>query len=235
MTQNRSFAVMQQRTEAHDSLDDFPTPPWATRAIVRLIAGKMQGVHASMPSWAAREPCANRGYMWKPLTEFFPVVHGSDIMDYGAGFAQLDYLMPGEMVPAHATFMNPPFRLAEQFIEKSFETPLWRLSAVLIRTSFLEGTGRYARLYGVRPPTLVAHFSERVVMVKGRLLDPDVPIWNAKNEKMERPTTATSYSWLVWIADVEPLPTAWIPPCRKALTRPGDYPALTARELGPAS
>jgi hypothetical protein len=33
VTQNRSSAVMQQRSEPHDSLDDFPTPPWATRAL----------------------------------------------------------------------------------------------------------------------------------------------------------------------------------------------------------
>lgn len=34
MTQNTSHAVMAQRVEAHDSLDDFPTPPWATRALL---------------------------------------------------------------------------------------------------------------------------------------------------------------------------------------------------------
>ena len=38
MTQNRSSAVMQQRKEPHDSLDDFPTPPWATRALCEVIA-----------------------------------------------------------------------------------------------------------------------------------------------------------------------------------------------------
>ncbi len=36
--QNRSSAVMQQRSEPHDSLDDFPTPPWATRALCEYIA-----------------------------------------------------------------------------------------------------------------------------------------------------------------------------------------------------
>ena len=39
MTQNRSHAVMQQRHEAHDSLDDFPTPPWATRALMECVLG----------------------------------------------------------------------------------------------------------------------------------------------------------------------------------------------------
>jgi hypothetical protein len=38
--QNTSHAVMAQRSEAKDSLDDFPTPPWATRA---LIEGQKAG------------------------------------------------------------------------------------------------------------------------------------------------------------------------------------------------
>ena len=39
MSQNRSSAVMQQRSEPHDSLDDFPTPPWATRALCQHLQG----------------------------------------------------------------------------------------------------------------------------------------------------------------------------------------------------
>ncbi len=39
MSQNRSSAVMQQRSEPPDSLDDFPTPPWATRAICEFLKG----------------------------------------------------------------------------------------------------------------------------------------------------------------------------------------------------
>ncbi|MGH8525505.1 MAG: SAM-dependent methyltransferase, partial [Gammaproteobacteria bacterium] len=31
--QNTSHAVMAQRLEPKDSFDDFPTPPWATRAL----------------------------------------------------------------------------------------------------------------------------------------------------------------------------------------------------------
>jgi hypothetical protein len=37
VSQNRSSAVMQQRSEPHDSLDDFPTPPWATRALCEFL------------------------------------------------------------------------------------------------------------------------------------------------------------------------------------------------------
>lgn len=234
MSQNRSSAVMQQRREAADSLDDFPTAPWATRAIIRLLHPILDAHHGEWRrQWTAREPCANRLHMVKPLQETFGDVRASDVCDYGEDYPLLDYLFPGMMMEAEATFMNPPFKIGEEFIHRSFQTPRWRMTAAIVRTAFLEGIGRHTRLYSQRPPTIIAHFSERVVMVKGRLLDPDVPIWNPKTEKMEKPTTATSYSWLVWIKDVEPLPTAWIPPWRKALTRPGDYPPLTVRELRP--
>ena len=35
--QNTSHAVMAQRVEPKDSADDFPTPPWATRALVEHV------------------------------------------------------------------------------------------------------------------------------------------------------------------------------------------------------
>ena len=37
--QNTSHAVMAQRVEPKDSADDFPTPPWATRALVEHVLG----------------------------------------------------------------------------------------------------------------------------------------------------------------------------------------------------
>lgn len=37
--QNTSHAVMAQRYEAADSPDDFPTPPWATRALIEHVIG----------------------------------------------------------------------------------------------------------------------------------------------------------------------------------------------------
>lgn len=237
MSQNRSSAVMNQRVEAHDSLDDFPSPPWSVRALLRLLEPILEHHYSDARndwhSWTAREPCANRLHMVKPLAEQFAEVRASDVCDYGHDYPLLDYLFPGMMMEAEATFFNPPFKLAEQFVWRSFDTPSWRLTAALVRTNFLEGEGRYRRLWSVRPPTLVAHFSERVVMVKGRLLDPDIEVWDWTNRKLRKPSTATAYCWIVWIDGVEPLPVQWIPPCRKRLTRPGDYPPLTDYELPP--
>lgn len=208
MGQNRSTAVMQARAEPHDSLDDFPTPPWATRALCEFLRREGQDTGAMI----VREPAANRGYMVRPLRESFGRVEASDVHDYGMGWAVEDYLFPGngERV-VNWVITNPPFRLAVEFIDKALRTTLDGV-AVIVRAAFLEGIGRYGRLFACRPPTDVLQFTERVVMHKGRL--------SADG------STATAYAWLVWrhAARAEGATRLrWIGPCRKRLERPGDY------------
>lgn len=206
MSQNRSTAVMQRRAEPHDSLDDFPTPPWATRALCEWISERgMLGGETS-----CREPAANRGHMVKPLREYFASVEASDIHDYGAGFPQADYLFGPDPEPVDWTVTNPPFRLAEQFIERALRTSRHGV-AVIVRSAFLEGVGRHVRLFRPHPPRLILQFSERVVMHKGRL--------------SPNGSTATAYCWIVWVPSAMRVPTefGWIPPCRKRLERAEDY------------
>ncbi|QFQ87331.1 methyltransferase [Paracoccus kondratievae] len=205
MNQNRSAAVMQQRVEPHHSLDDFPTPPWATRALCQWLGGVEALSHL-----LCREPAANRGYMVAPLREYFADVDASDVHDYGVGFPVRDFI--GMEIPGRVdwTITNPPFRLAEQFIARALDTSEKGVG-VIVRSAFTEGVGRYQRLFSLCPPTDILQFTERVVMHKGRL----------------SPTgsTATAYSWLVW--DKSAAHTCrfgWIAPCRKELERDSDYP-----------
>lgn len=211
---------MQQRSEPHDSLDDFPTPPWATRALCEVLqnqADELLGgdrpAHAPT-TWPlrCREPSANRGHMVAPLTEYFGSVEASDIHDYGAGFAQRDYLF-GPMGMTDWTITNPPFRLAVQFIQRGLETSRCGV-AMIVRSAFLEGGARYRDLFSVSPPSHVWQFAERVVMHKGKL--------SAKG------STATAYCWLVWEKGeytpwLKGTRFGWIAPCRKRLERESDY------------
>lgn len=207
MSQNTSHAVMAQRHEANDSLEDFPTPPWATRALFEWLD---RGRYAAR--WmSCREPAANRGHMVRPLREFFSQVEASDIHDYGAGFPVRDFLWPAPKQAVDWTITNPPFRLAEAFIVEALNTSRCGV-AMLVRSSFLESVGRYERLFRDTPPAFVLQFTERVVIHKARL--------------SATGSTATSYSWLVW----SPGPLCltrfeWLPPCRKRLERPEDYDA----------
>jgi hypothetical protein len=205
MTQNRSSAVMQQRSEPHTSLDDFPTPPWATRALCEDLHSR----HL-IQNQTCREPAANRGHMVRPLEEYFDFVPRSDIFDYGAGYPVQDYLFGPAPSPVDWTITNPPFRLAEQFIERALETSHIGV-AVIVRTAFLEGVGRYKNLFTKHRPKAVMQFTERVVMHKGKL--------SAKG------SSATAYCWIVWehrhLGQTE---FGWIAPCRKRLERASDYP-----------
>lgn len=205
MSQNSSTAVMQRRVEAHDSLDDFPTPPWSVRAMLDKV-GVRKGVYSC---W---EPAANRGYLARGLRETFRSVYCSDVHDYGAGFDVHDFLQPYLPQPIHSIdwiITNPPFRLASQFIDRARKIAS-RGVAVIVRSAFLEGGERYRELFKATPPTLILQHCERVPMVKGRY-DPMA-------------SSATAYSWLIWNLAEPTLSSRfdWIPPCRRHFMREGD-------------
>ena len=180
MSQNTSSAVMQQRSEPHNSLDFFPTPPWATRALIEHV------LKDSVSGRSCWEPACGEGHMVRPLAEYFARVVGTDVHPYGYGDI-VDFLFPHPSRGADWIITNPPFRLAQQFISQARQKAREGV-AMLVRTSFLEGGARYRELFSINPPSVIAQFAERVPMVKGRY-DPDA-------------STATSYCWLVWSHEV---------------------------------
>lgn len=203
--QNMSHAVMSQRVEPADSRDDFPTPPWATRALLEHIIG-----HQNIGQMSCLEPACGAGHMAKVLKEYFAEVETADAYPYGYGEVS-DYLESDYSVGEFDWIItNPPFRLAEDFIIRSLQTAKHGV-AMLVRSVFLESVGRYNRLFQQHPPSMFAQFVERVPMVRGRL--------DAKA------TTATGYAWMVWEqGNLDGPKVVWVPPCRKTLEKPGDYP-----------
>lgn len=220
MVQNTSHAVMAQRTEARDSPDDFPTPPWGTRALIEYIilpAGPLS-------KKTCLEPACGAGHMARPLAEYFGSVDSSDAFDYGYGPVRDFLAHPYECGRFDWIITNPPFRLAEEFAIRALQIAREGV-AILARTVFIESIGRYEHLFRDRPPTVFAQFTERVPMVKGRL--------------DRKASTATGYAWLVWRKPLETTAPrlAWIPPCRKTLERETDYTEVAtprACYIGPA-
>ena len=211
MSQNRSSAVMAQRVEAPDSLDHFPTPPWATRALCEWLIS--QGVAPAMLNcW---EPACAEGHMSRALAEYFGRVYASDVHAYGDNDIA-DFLCPDPIV-RHADWIitNPPFRLAQQFAVKA-DAHAKSGFALLVRTAFLESAERYQTLFRDKAPSDILQFVERVPMFKVRL--------------DRHGSTATAYCWLVWRKNMHGAPFSrtttfdWIPPCRKRLERDSDYP-----------
>ena len=203
-SQNKSSAVMARRFEQQSSLDDFPTPPWATRALIQHVLTDT----GALSTQSCMEPACGRGYMASTLNEYFKIVQSSDIHDYGFGQVK-DFLALSSDIKYDWLITNPPFNLAESFIRKGLSHVNVGL-AVLVRTMFIEGIGRHTRLFSVKPPCIVAQFSERVPIVKGRI---DATA-----------SSATGYAWLVWkVGQHSSCELIWVPPCRKILERPDDY------------
>lgn len=189
---------MASRTEEADSLDFFPTPPWATRALMEKVLSESYWFGVNTTCW---EPACGEGHMSKVLKEYFSEVISTDIANYGYG-GRMDFLgHPGETLGADWIITNPPFNLAERFAARRNGCSM----ALLVRTAWLEGSGRYERLFSVDPPSIVAQFTERVTMVKGKLAGKGV-------------SSATAYCWVVWAQEkAQQTLLRWIPPCKKAL------------------
>lgn len=219
MTQNTSHAVMAQRIEALDSLDDFPTPGFATRALCEHVIPK------GYLGGSVREPAANRGFMVRALKPYFESVIASDIFDYGEGFPVADFLKPEPHSYTEKLdwmITNPPFNKAAEFVKRACGVSNFGV-AVLVRASWLEGNNRFNNLFKVNRPSIVAQFVERVPMLKGRCVS---HVIDPKTGKLKRATTATAYCWVVWIDGYHATARTdfvHIPPCRARLERPGDY------------
>lgn len=220
---NGARALMGSRHEPDDSLDYFPTPPWATRAFFKHVLPVL-GVRRL---GRVREPSCGEGHMSGVLLEYEPDVIATDIHDYSAdgrsppGWAGVqDFLAADAATDADWFFANPPFaEKAELFTLKMIEAARAGV-AVFARVQWLDTIGRYERLFSAHPPTLMAFFAERVNLCKGR--------WDPEG------STATFYMWLVWQKDAPRLPPMWIPPGQRVgLTYPDDVARFTAHPVMP--
>ncbi|MDP3869161.1 hypothetical protein [Phenylobacterium sp.] len=210
-------AVMASRAPSIDGLDYFPTPPWAARAGAEIIARVDPG------TWKVWEPACGGGHMAHGLTDYFGEPFATDVHDYGwpgCRIRDLDFLSAeaDELTEFDWIITNPPFVMGDEFVRAA-----WRRArrgvAMLLRLVFLEGGKRYRLLYEDCPLSIVAPFSERVPMVKGRW-DPEA-------------SSATAYAWFIWIKPDAGLPQPAhpillpIPPGqRTALSREGDVAAF---------
>lgn len=211
---NKSSAVVEQRHEPEDSLDDFPTPPWATRLFLAEILTKRFGDLSKLTAW---EPTCNRGYMARPMAEVFSSVVTSDVADYGWRGQQYVADFLSGPVPAEVTadgvdwiMFNPPFALGEEFIARALSLRPRCGVAIIVRTAFLEGEERFDNLFSKFKPWLVVPSSQRIPMYRGR--------YNPEG------STATSYSWFVWRTgwNAEDALLTWTPKYRDRYKRPTD-------------
>lgn len=194
-----------RRDAPQHGLDYYPTPPWATEALLSHPVMTLR--QAPLAEQTCLEPAAGGGHMVDALAKHFKSVAAADIADpEGRGWGGhdfLDYQPPikklGDMAPIHTAgylrqrynwaITNPPFNLAYEFVWRMMATA--KNVAVLARLQWLESKSRHEKLWSVKPPQLILVFSERVHMVAGRLA----------NETDAGSVMAMA--WYVWSSEME--------------------------------
>jgi hypothetical protein len=170
--------------------DFFPTPAWATHALIDNE--KFEG-----DIW---EPACGDGTMSRVLETTGLPVRSTDLFDRGYGEAGVDFLTAD--ATADNIITNPPYNAAEAFVD-ACSWKAHRKYALLLRLAFLEGANRATTVFKYNPPSRVWVFSERITF------------YPAGVEPKGSGTTA--YAWFVWDR-AAPTGTAlkWLQPGYKA-------------------
>ena len=146
---NGGFKPTIKRNADLDSPDFYPTPSWATFALIDNE--RLQG-----EIW---ECACGDGAMSAVLTETGSPVVSSDLYDRGYGEIGHDFLTTKRRHPNIIT--NPPYNSAEGFVASGLKAAQQKF-ALLLRLAFLEGANRANTIFHKHPPSRVWVFSERI-------------------------------------------------------------------------
>ncbi len=168
---NGSFKPTTKRFADLEGPDFYPTPRWATFALIESerFVGDI---------W---ECACGDGAMSEVLAETGNKVISSDLYDRGYGEVGHDYLKTQRRAPNIIT--NPPYNCAEGFVARGLDTA-GKKFALLLRLAFLEGANRANTIFHRKPPSRVWVFSERITFYP-------------KNAVVAGSGT-TAYAWFVW-------------------------------------
>ncbi len=171
---NGGFKPTVKRFADLDGPDFFPTPPWATFALI-------DNEKFSGDIW---ECACGDGTMSRVLEQTGCRVPSTDLYERGYGEAGHDFLAPTRSADNIVT--NPPYNCAEGFVASGVKHAHQKF-ALLLRLAFLEGANRANTIFTRIPPARVWVFSERITFYpKGAEV---------------KGTGTTAYAWFVWDKD----------------------------------
>jgi hypothetical protein len=187
---NGGFKPTMKRFADLSGPDFFPTPRWATFALV-------ENEKFSGEIW---ECACGDGTMSRVLAETGQPVRSTDLYDRGFGESGVDFLT--SQSGADNIVTNPPYNCAEQFVASGVKHAK-RKFALLLRLAFLEGANRARTIFASTPPSRVWVFSERITFYPGGV-EP-------------KGSGTTAYGWFVWDKDAPgSTELKWIKPGYKA-------------------
>jgi hypothetical protein len=187
---NGAFKPTTKRRADMDGPDFYPTPRWATFALID-----------NEPFQGAIWECAcGDGAMAEVLKETGNPIESSDLYDRGYGEIGHDFLNTRRTCRNIIT--NPPFHSAEGFVANALQNAEAKF-ALLMRLAFLEGANRANTIFHQHPPSRVWVFSERITFyMKGAQI---------------AGSGTTAYAWFVWDKNHSgPTQLAWFKPGYKA-------------------
>jgi len=186
---NGGFKPTIKRFADLDGPDFFPTPAWATFALIdnETFRGDI---------W---ESACGNGAMSDVLAKTDQPVVSTDLYDRGYGESGVDFLKPA--MRAQNIVTNPPYNAAEGFVRAGLQAAE-RKFALLLRLAFLEGAGRQRTIFSDAPPSRVWVFSERITFY------PDGAV--------QKGSGTTAYAWFVWDKEASGTELKWFRPGYKA-------------------
>jgi hypothetical protein len=187
---NGGFKPTMKRFADVDGPDYFPTPAWATHALIdnEKFIGDI---------WECA--CGN-GAMSKVLGVPGNHVVSSDLYRRGFGESGIDFLTADRRATNIVT--NPPYNSAEGFVASGLKK-VDRKFALLLRLAFLEGANREKTIFSRTPPNRVWVFSERITFYPANTV--------------VKGSGTTAYAWFVWDKDASGgTQLKWLKPGYKA-------------------
>ncbi|MCM8731761.1 hypothetical protein ACFO8O_12400 [Hephaestia sp. GCM10023244] len=168
---NGGFKPTLKRFADLNGPDFFPTPPWATHALIdnEKFVGEI---------W---ESACGNGAMSEVLKLTGNPVSSSDLYDRGYGDDGVDFL-EGERQSSNI-ITNPPYNAAEGFVRAGLRSAEKKF-AFLLRLAFLEGANRQRTIFSDTPPSRVWVFSERITFYPAGAV--------------KKGSGTTAYAWFVW-------------------------------------
>lgn len=165
------FQPTAKRRADLDGPDFYPTPNWATHALLEheTFAGEIW--ECACGDGAMSRVLQSRGYN----------VLSSDLYNRGYGTPGIDFTTATHRVDNIVT--NPPYHSAEGFVQQASKLARSKF-ALLLRLAFLEGARRSNTIFTEIPPSRVWVFSERITF------------YPAGADRAGSGTTA--YAWFVW-------------------------------------
>lgn len=178
--------------------DAYPTPPEGTQSIVNLFP--LMGIK---PGAVIGEPCCGRGDLALVLEANGYKVKASDIRDTGYGDPFVDFLTidprtDDEPYDVDAIVTNPPFTLADDFINHAVNVLECPIVILLLKTNFFNSR-RGLRIYNRAPHSGIYPLTFRLAFLEEErgsspLMDCSWFVWQRDNpRKCSRPLIRPPY------------------------------------------